>query len=221
MNRCGLFQCIFSVQQRPIFMSDRPAISEEAIVLRGPLVTRFSDEEFFQFCQDNRDLRVERTSDHEIIFMSPAGILSSAASAEVVFQLKLWNRQYQLGRVGESSAAYVLPDKATLSPDASWFSHATWERVPASERNKFLPVCPEFVVAVKSPSDRISTLQAKMDQWLRNGAQLGFLLDSATETAWVYLSGHPVRELHGYERELSGEGVLPGFRLDLRALREA
>ncbi|WP_426490405.1 Uma2 family endonuclease [Hymenobacter sp. 102] len=201
-------------------MSNRPAISEEAIVLRGPLVTGFTDEEFFQFCQDNRDLRVERTSDHEIIFMSPAGFLSSSASAEVVFQLKLWNKQHQLDRVGESSAAYVLPDKATLSPDASWFSQANWARVPAELRNKFLPICPEFVVEVKSPSDRISTLQAKMEQWLSNGAQLGFLLDVETETAWVYRVGQPAEELHGYARELDAAPVLPGFRLDLQPLRE-
>ncbi|GAB2790863.1 Uma2 family endonuclease [Hymenobacter luteus] len=201
-------------------MSNRPAISEEAIVLRGPLVTSFSDEEFFQFCQDNRDLRLERTSDHEIIFMSPAGFLSSSYSAEVVFQLSLWNKQTRLGRVGESSAAYVLPDKATLSPDASWFSQAAWARVPAELRNRFLPICPEFVVEVKSPSDRIPTLQAKMQQWLHNGTQLGFLLDCETETAWVYRPDQPAEELHGYDRHLSGEAVLPGFALDLRALRE-
>lgn len=190
-------------------------------MLRGPLVTGFSDEEFFQFCQDNRDLRVERTPDHEIIFMSPAGFLSSSASAEVVFQLKLWNKQYQLGRVGESSAAYILPDKATLSPDASWFSHASWARVPAELRNKFLPICPEFVVEVKSPSDRITTLQAKMEQWLHNGAHLGFLLDIETATAWVYRPGQPTpEEFRGFDRELSAEPALPGFRLDLRPLRE-
>ncbi|MET4107949.1 Uma2 family endonuclease [Hymenobacter sp. UYP22] len=201
-------------------MSNRPAISKEAIVLRGPLVTGFTDEEFFQFCQDNRDLRVERPSDHEIIFRSPAGFLSSSASAEVVFQLKLWNKQYQLGRVGESSAAYVLPDNATLSPDASWFSQASWARVPQELRNKFLPICPEFVVEVKSPSDRISTLQAKMEQWLSNGAQLGFLLDVETETAWVYRPGQPAEKLHGYDQELDAAPVLSGFRLDLRPLRE-
>jgi len=196
-------------------------ISDEAIVLRGPLIMGFSDDEFFQFCQDNRDLRLERASDGEIIFMSPAGFLSSAHSAEVVFQLSLWNRQTKLGRVGESSAAYILPDKSTLSPDASWFSHATWARVPASERNKFLPVCPEFVVEVKSPSDRISTLQAKMTQWLQNGVQLGFLLHTEAELAWVYRSGQPVQEVQGYEAELSGEDVLLGFTLDLRPLQEA
>ncbi|RSK32493.1 Uma2 family endonuclease [Hymenobacter metallilatus] len=201
-------------------MSNRPAISEEAIVLRGPLVTGFTDEEFFQFCQDNRDLRVERTADHEIIFMLPAGFLSSSASAEVVRQLSNWNVANRLGRVGESSAAYVLPDKATLSPDASWFSQANWARVPTELRNKFLPICPEFVVEVKSPSDRISTLQAKMEQWLSNGAQLGFLLDVETETAWVYRAGQPAEELHGYDQELDAAPVLPGFRLDLQPLRE-
>jgi len=201
-------------------MRNLPPVSEEAIVLRGPLITGFSDAEFFQFCQDNRDLRLERTSNGEIISMSPAGFLSSAHSAEVVFQLSLWNRQARLGRVGESSAAYILPDKATLSPDASWFSHATWARVPVSERNKFLPVCPEFVVEVKSPSDRVPTLQAKMQQWLQNGVQLGFLLHTEAELAWVYRPGRTVREVAGYATELSGEDVLPGFTLDLRPLRE-
>ena len=195
-------------------------ISDEAIVLRGPLITGFSDAEYFQFCQDNRDLRLERTSDGEIIFMSPAGFLSSAHSAEVVFQLSLWNRRTKLGRVGESSAAYILPDKSTLSPDASWFSHATWARVPVAERNKFLPVCPEFVVEVKSPSDRVSTLQAKMQQWLQNGVRLGFLLHTEAELAWLYRPSQPVREVKSYDMELSGEDTLPGFALDLRPLRE-
>lgn len=201
-------------------MSNRPAISEEAIVLRGPLVAGFSDEKFFQFCQDNRDLRLERTCDHEIIFMSPAGFLSSSHSAEVIFQLSLWNKQTKSGRVGESSAAYVLPDKATLSPDASWFSHATWAQVPVEMRNKFLPVCPEFVVEVKSPTDRIPTLQAKMEQWLRNGVQLGFLLDCEAQTAWVYRPGQPAEELSGFHRTLNGEPEMPGFELDLLPLRE-
>lgn len=202
-------------------MSLHSFLSDEAVILRGPLITRFSDEEFFQFCQDNHDLRVERTADHEIIFMTPAGFLSSAHSAEVVFQLTLWNKQTRLGRVGDSSAAYILPDRATLSPDASWFGHATWARVPAEQRNKFLPVCPEFVVEVKSPTDRLPTLQAKMEQWLRNGVQLGFLLDCDAEMAWVYRPGQPAQPVQGYEAELSGEPVLPGFTLDLRPLREA
>lgn len=201
-------------------MSYRPAISEEAIVLRGPLVTGFSDEEFFQFCQDNPDLRVERTPDHEIVFMSPAGFLSSAHSAEIVRQLSNWNVRAKLGRVGESSAAYVLPDRATLSPDASWFSWARWAQVPAEMRNKFLPICPEFVAEVKSPSDRLATLHAKMEQWLRNGTQLGFLLDTEAQLAWVYRPGQAPEEIRSYDAELSGESVLPGFVLDLRTLRE-
>jgi len=201
-------------------MSTRPAISEEAIILRGPLITGFSDAEFFQFCQENPDLRVERTSEGEIIFISPAGFLSSAHSGEVHFQLTLWNKQTHLGRVGESSAVFILPDKATLSPDVSWLSLAIWAKVPAEDRNKFLPVCPEFVVEVKSPSDCTTTLHAKMEQWLRNGVQLGFLLHTETETAYVYRPGQPMQEVQGYDNELSGEPVLPGFVLDLRPLRE-
>ena len=87
-------------------------------------------------------------------------------------------------------------------------------------RNKFVPVCPEFVVEMESPSDRISTLQAKMEQWLRNGVQLGFLLHCEAETAWVYRPGQPAEEIHGYDQQLNEEPVLPGFTLDLRPLRE-
>ncbi len=97
-------------------MSTRPAISEEAIILRGPLVTGFSDEEFFQFCQDNRDLRLERTSDHEIIFMSPVGFLSSAHSGEVHFQLALWNKQTKFGRVRAARQSHALPGRVVAQP---------------------------------------------------------------------------------------------------------
>lgn len=201
-------------------MHQRPAISEEAIILRGPLITGFSDEDFFQFCQNNPDLRVERTSEGEIIFMSPAGYFSSAHSGELFRQLANWNVTSRLGRVGESSAAFILPDNATLSPDVSWFSLAKWARVPTQERNKFLRICPEFIVEVKSPSDRLTTLHAKLEQWLRNGVQLGLLFHTEAETVWIYRPDQPVEEIQGYEAEISGEPLLPGFVLDLRALRE-
>lgn len=192
---------------------------EQPLVLRGAPLTTFSDDEFFAFCQANRDLRMERSASGEITIMTPAGFVSSAQSLEVQFQLAAWNKKYKLGRVAESSAGYVMPDGATLSPDASWFSAAAWERVPASRRRKFLPICPEFVVEVMSPSDTLAGAQAKMEQWLANGVQLGFLLTDEPETACVYRPGQPVETLPGFGRELSGEPVLPGFRLDLRELR--
>ena len=195
--------------------------SSQPLVLRG-LVTEFSDDEFFEFCQANEDLRLERNPNGEIVIMTPAGFVSSAHSAEVVSQLRNWNKKHKLGRVADSSAGYNVPDKSTLSPDASWLSLATWEKVPAAKRRKFLPVCPEFVVEVMSPSDTLPSSQAKMAQWLQNGAQLGFLItDDPAEAAYIYRPGQPVETVQGFDHELSGEPVLPGFRLDLRELREA
>ena len=193
----------------------------QPLVLRGP-VTEFSDDEFFDFCQANSDLRLERNPNGEIVIMTPAGFVSSAQSLEVQFQLAAWNKRHKLGRVAESSAGYIVPDKSTLSPDASWFSLAIWENIPAAKRRKFLPICPEFVVEVMSPSDTLADSQAKMEQWLQNGTQLGFLItDDPTETAYIYRPGQPVEVVKGFDNELSGEPVLPGFQLDLRELREA
>ena len=196
-----------------------PSIPDEATVLRGPFVTGFTDDEFFRFCQENDLSRIERTATHEIIIMPPAGFESSAASGQVYFELALWQRQHRSGIVLESSVGYTLPDGAVLSPDASWVSPERLATVTAEQRQKFPPLCPDFVIEVKSPSDRIPTLQAKMEQWLRNGILLGFLIDTESETAYVYRPGQPVEALPGFDRELSGEPVLPGFRLDLRELR--
>ena len=196
-----------------------PSIPDEATVLRGPFVTSFSDDEFFRFCEENELVRIERTAAHEIIIMPPAGFESSAASGQVYFELALWQRQSLSGVVLESSVGYALPDGAVLSPDASWVSPERLATVTPAQRQKFPPLCPDFVIEIKSPSDRIPTLQAKMEQWLRNGVQLGFLLDTESETAYVYRPGQPAETLPGFDRELSGEPVLPGFQLDLRALR--
>ena len=196
-----------------------PSIPDEATVLRGPFVTGFSDDEFFRFCQENDLARIERTANHEIIIMPPAGFESSAASMSAAGLLFIWCRQIRQGRVLDSSVGYTLPDGAVLSPDASWVSPERLATVTSEQLQKFPPLCPDFVIEVKSPSDRIPTLQAKMEQWLRNGVRLGFLLDTETETAYVYAPGQPMQTMPGFDQELSGEPVLPGFRLALRELK--
>ena len=196
-----------------------PNIPDEATVLRGPFVTGFSDDEFFRFCQENDLARIERTANHEIIIMPPAGFESSYSSGQAFGSLLIWNRQHRQGRVLESSVGYLLPDGAVLSPAASWVSPERLATVTPEQLQKFPPLCPDFIIEVKSPSDRIPTLQAKMEQWLSNGVRLGFLIDTETETAYVYTPGQPVKIVHGFDNELSGEPVLPGFRLDLRELK--
>ena len=196
-----------------------PIEFEEATILRGPFVAGFSDEEFFRFCQENDLMRVERTTNQEIIIMPPAGFESSSASMSVGGLLFLWYYQRKIGRLLDSSVGYTLPDGAVLSPDASWVSPERLATVSTAELRVFPRLCPNFIVEVKSPSDRIKTLQAKMQQWLDNGVQLGFLLDTQAETAYVYRPGQPVETVQGFDHELSGEPVLPGFQLDLRELR--
>ena len=131
----------------------------------------------------------------------------------------MWQRQTRSGRVLESSVGYTLPDGSVLSPDASWVSPERLATVTPAQLQKFPPLCPDFIIEVKSPSDRIPTLQAKMEQWLRNGVRLGFLIDTETETAYVYAPGQPMQTVQGFDNELSGEPVLSGFRLALMELR--
>jgi len=196
-----------------------PSIPPEATVLRGSFVAGFSDDEFFRFCQENDLARIERTANHEIILMPPAGFESSAASGQVYFELASWQRRHRQGRVLESSVGYTLPDGAVLSPDASWVSPERLATVTAEQRQKFPPLCPEFVVEVKSASDRIKTLQAKMEQWLHNGVLLGLLIDTETETVYVYRPGQAMQVVQGFDGDISGEPVLPGFVLHLPELR--
>lgn len=190
---------------------------DELRLLQGEAITRLTDAEFFQFCQDNPLQRFERNANHEIVLMPPAYPDASEDGLEVGYQLTSWNRQARTGHTYESSAGFKLPNSAVRAPDASWMSRA--RREAAEPAGGFLAACPEFVVKVRSPSDRLPTLQAKMAEYLVNGVLLGFLLDVAAETAYIYRPGQPAETVQGYDRELSGEPVLPGFRLDLRPLR--
>ncbi|GAB3639260.1 Uma2 family endonuclease [Hymenobacter arcticus] len=193
----------------------------ELPVLHGMALTRLSDDEFFELCQANPALCFERNAHQEIIIMPPAGSESSESSMESQGQLWLWNRKARLGHVYESSAGFKLPDNSVRSPDVAWLSQGKWAQLTAEQRRRFPPVCPEFMMEIKSPSDDLKVLQAKMENYLANGMQLGFLLDVATETAYVYRPGQPAETVQGYDQELSGEAVLPGFMLDLRPLRRA
>ncbi|MBC8081780.1 MAG: Uma2 family endonuclease [Hymenobacter sp.] len=189
------------------------------VVLHGPVLARLTDEEFFDLCQHNPLLRLERNADHEIIFMPPAGTESSLKCGEVFFQLTLWNRQTQLGYVFESSAGFTLPDGSVRSPDASWVPKAAYDALTEEQRLRFAPVCPPFVVEVRSPSDGLTPLRRKMETYLANGVEVGFLLDPTAETATIYRRGQEPEEINSFDATLSAEPALSGFALDLRPLR--
>lgn len=194
---------------------------DNQLLLQGPALARLTDEEFYDLCQHNPTLRLERTADHSIIAMPPAGSEVSRKSSEIIFQLMLWNHQYQLGYVYESSAGFALPDGSVRSPDAAWLSKEKFAQLTEAQRQKFPPVCPEFVVEVRSPSDGLAALRRKMEDYLANGVQLALLLDPEAEKATIYRPHQAPEEVADFNQEISAEPVLPGFVLDLRPLRRA
>lgn len=176
-----------------------------------------TDEQFFRLCQDNRDLRFEMTARGELIIMAPTGSETGRRNARINQRLLNWSDADGTGVVFDSSAGFRLPNGARVSPDASWVSRERYEAVPPEEREKFAPVCPDFVVELRSPSDNLQELQERMAEYVENGARLGWLLDPSSRKVYVYRPGREVEILEGPEA-VDGAPVLPGFILDLREI---
>lgn len=180
---------------------------------------RLSDEELFELCARNRDLRIERTAEGDLIVMSPAGGESSHHNAEIVYSLTAWAKGDGTGVVFDSSGGFLLPNGAMRSPDAAWVLRSRLDAVPESQRKRFLPLCPDFVIELRSPSDRLADVQAKMEEYRDNGARLGRLIDPVEQRVHVYRPEQPVDVL-GQPSEISGDPELPDFVLDLRPVWE-
>jgi Uma2 family endonuclease len=180
-------------------------------------VIRLDDEQLFEFCRLNRDLRIERDADGVLVLMAPVGGASSARNLELCRQLANWAQHDGSGVAFDSSVGFILPNGAMRSPDAAWLRRERWEALRPEEREKFVPLCPEFVVELRSPSDRLPALQRRMRELIRNGAQLGWLIDPARRSVHVYRAGEAVQTLLA-PSGLSAEPLLPGFMLDLRGI---
>ena len=180
---------------------------------------KLSDEEFWDFCVENPDLNIERTEQGEIVIVAPAGYESSFRSAEVSAQLRQWARTDGRGRASDSSAMFLLPSGAGLSPDAAWVSKPRLSLLTKKQLKKFIPLAPEFVVEVMSPSDRLRRMKRKMEQWIANGVQLAWLIDGDAKSIFIYRPGAAVEERHSVPH-LDGEGPVKGFRLDLTDIWE-
>ena len=171
-----------------------------------------SDEAFIEFCSEHPDLNFEMSAEGEIIVMEPTCFFSGARNSEVDFQLRSWAKKDGRGIVCDSSTGLVLANGARRSPDASWTLKSRITR-----REGFLHLCPDFVIELKSPSDRTRTLRAKMAEYMANGAQLGWLIDAEKRTVSVYRPEREPETLTGVE-SLAGEGPVAGFVLDLAAV---
>jgi len=176
-----------------------------------------SDEQFYQLCLQNRDRRLERNGNGDLIIMPPAGDETSNRNATLIALLWLWNNRENRGIVFESSAGFILANGATRSPDVAWIPLSKWQQVPTEQRQRFAHICPDFIIEVRSPSDSLSTLQEKMREYCENGTQLGWLINRQNRQVEIYRPGQDVETLDN-PTTLSGENVLPGFNLELERI---
>jgi Uma2 family endonuclease len=188
--------------------------------LQVPRVTRRSPDWFYNFCQVNGDLQFEQTAEGEILVMAPAGFESGDRELEVGGQLREWAKREGSGRANGANAGFRLPNGATRVPDASWTLKSRLNKLTASEREKFPLLCPDFVIEVVSPSDRLTTLRAKMEEYLANGVRLGWLIDPKQRNVYIYRPGKKVQVRHN-ARRISGSPELPGFVLKLAEVWES
>ncbi len=177
-------------------------------------IINLTEEQFYQLCINNPDTKFERNADGKIIIMSPTGGETGKRNTDLVGQFWLWNRQTKLGEVFDSSTGYTLPNGANRSPDVSWIKKERWHELTREQKQKFIPITPDFVVELMSPSDILKQTQAKMKEYQDNGVKLGWLINPETRQVEIYRQEQDV-DLLDSPNVLSGEDILPGFVLDL------
>ncbi|MBE9037555.1 Uma2 family endonuclease [aff. Roholtiella sp. LEGE 12411] len=184
------------------------------VVLNLEPIVHLSDEQFYQLCMANRDLNLELSATGEVIIVPSVGGESGTQEADFITDLNNWNRQTKLGKVFSSSTIFKLPNGANRSPDAAWVKLERWEALTAEERKKFPPLTPDFVIELRSETDRLKPLQDKMQEYLENGLRLGWLINPQDKQVEIYQPGQPV-EVVAIPALLVGEEVLPGFELQV------
>jgi Uma2 family endonuclease len=188
-----------------------------AITLNLNPIIKLTEDQFFQLCQENDNIRLERTAKGELIIMSPAGGETSSSNAGLTAQLWIWNEQNKLGKVFDSSGGFKLPNGANRYPDAAWVKLERWKALTPEQQKKFPPLCPDFVVELLSPSDSLKETQDKMREYRDNGALLGLLINRKNRQVEIYRPGAEV-EILDNPTQVSGESVLPGFVLNLGSI---
>ncbi len=173
-----------------------------------------TEEQFDHLCQENQDWKLERTAKGELIIMSPVGGRSGNREADLITDLNIWNRQTKLGIVFSSSTIFRLPNGGDRSPDVAWIRLDRWDALTPEKQEAFPPICPDFVIELRSRTDAIGPLRAKMQEYLNSGLRLGWLINPQEQQVEIYRPNSPV-EIIPLPASLSGEDVLPGFVLEL------
>ena len=180
---------------------------------------KLSEQEFAEFCAAHRDLLVEREPDGQLLIMSPIHYLSGGQEADIITDLNIYAREAKNGKVYSSSTGFTLPDGSVRSADAMFVSNRQRANLTEAEKHSFARLVPEFIVEIRSDSDKLGPLQTKMkDVWMANGVRLGWLIDSKNKVTYVYRADGSEAVISGFDQTLDGQDVLPGFAFDLSVM---
>lgn len=188
-----------------------------AITINFNNVVKLNDDQFYQLCRDNPNVKFERNAFGKLIVMPPTGGETGKRNAKLTARFVLWNEQTQLGEVFDSSTCFKLPNGSDRSPDVSWIKLQRWNALKPEQREQFPPIAPDFVLELMSPSDSLSETQAKMLEYMNTDVKLGWLIDRKNRVVEIYRQGQP-KEVLESPTSLSGEDILPEFVLDLQII---
>lgn len=194
-----------------------PLTHREPLTLHLAPVLRLSDDQLFELCQRNRDLRIEREATGDLLLMTPAGGKSGHRNAKILAQLTQWAETEGSGETFDSSTGFMLPNGAMRSPDAAWVVRSRLAALSPEEQERFLPLTPEFVLELRSPSDGLETLQGKLEEYISQGARLAWLIDPLDQQVHVYRPDTPPKVLDR-PSSISGDPELPGFVLEMERI---
>ncbi len=184
------------------------------LTVNFPAIVKMTQAQFYEFCQANQKLRIERTAQGEVIIMPPAFSDTGNRNFNIAAQLWVWTEQNGTGIGFDSSAGFTLPNGATRSPDASWIKLERWNALTAAEQASFAPICPDFAIELRSASDTLISLQTKMQEYINNGASLGWLIDRKNRQVYIYRPDRSPEVLEQPEF-VTGDPELPGFGLKM------
>ena len=190
----------------------------ESVTLNIPVDYPMTDDELFAFCAANKELRIEKDELGQLIIMSPAGGVTGNLNFRLTGIFFQWVEKSKLGYGFDSATGFRLADKSMRSPDVSWIKKERWEALKVEDQEKFAPICPDFVIEIRSKSDSLSQLKSKMEKWVENGCKLAWLIDPIQQKSYVYKSHTAVEEITGFDKTLQAEPLLPGFELNLNRL---
>jgi Uma2 family endonuclease len=197
----------------------RVRVEHPPVVLHTHPVLEMDEEQFFEFCQLNRDWRIERSAEGDLEVTAPTEGETGDRNSEINLQVRQWTKRDGAGVAFDSNGGFVLPNGAMRSPDASWVRRERLTILTAEQKQRFLPLCPDFVIELRSPSDPLAVIEAKMREYVENGAKLGWLIDPEERKVHVYKPGEPVGILSSPDK-LFGDPALSGFILDLKPIWE-